>query len=154
MLYQLETNGGDAVLALAKYCELFPYQEDIISYAREILIGVGREKPMIDGYLQTASEHWRLNRITHVDTNVLRIGAWEMLFSSDVPPKVAIDEAIELGKKYGNEDSKDFINGVLDRVLRDFYRRTGVEGSAGSGEPEISTGQDKRAPVQKRRPER
>ncbi len=56
-----------------------------------------------------------------MDKNVLRIGVFEMIFSGDVPPKVAIDEAIEMGKKYGSEDSHEFKNGVLDRILKDFY---------------------------------
>jgi transcription termination factor NusB len=54
-----------------------------------------------------------------------------MLFSEDVPPRVAIDEAIELGKKYGNEDSREFINGVLDRILKDFYKSEKKAGTKG-----------------------
>lgn len=124
MLYQIETNGGDTESALARYCEQFPYHADIVAYARAVLTGVRKEEGAIDGLLETACEHWSLNRITYVDKAILRIGVYEMLFSEDVPPKVAIDEAIELGKKYGNEDSKDFINGVLDRIMRDHYQQT------------------------------
>jgi transcription antitermination protein NusB len=126
MLYQMETNNEDAALALAKYCELFPYQADVVGYAAEILSGVTKEEPIITRCLESASEHWKMGRITYVDRNVLRIGAYELLFSPDVPPKVAIDEAIELGKKYGNEDSKDFINGILDKVMRDHYGKIGL----------------------------
>jgi N utilization substance protein B len=71
-----------------------------------------------------ASEHWKLSRITYVDKNILRVAIFEMLHSSEVPPKVAIDEALELAKKFGSEDSKDFVNGILDRVLRDHYERS------------------------------
>jgi transcription antitermination protein NusB len=134
MLYQMETNGEDTALALAKYCELFPYQADIIGYAAEILSGVTKEAAEIDKCLKSACENWKLGRITYVDRNVLRIGIYEMVFSPDVPPKVAIDEAIELGKKYGNEDSKDFINGVLDRVLRDFYGEMDLHPAGRSGQ--------------------
>ncbi len=122
MLYQAETNGDDLERALAAYCEIFPYQPDIIGYAKSVLSGITKNKINIDEYIQRACEHWRLDRITYVDMGILRIGAYEMLFSEDVPPKVAIDEAIELGKKYGNEDSREFINGVLDRIMRDYYR--------------------------------
>jgi len=76
---------------------------------------------MIDTKMAASCEHWRLDRITYVDRNILRVGIYEMLFVPDVPPKVSIDEAIELGKKYGNEDSRAFINGVLDKVMREYY---------------------------------
>lgn len=123
MLYQMETNGDDPELALTKYCETFPYHADVIDYTKFLLSGVLKEKETIDRYIEDTSEHWRLGRITYVDKNILRLSIFEMLFSPDVPPKVAIDEAIELGKKYGNENSRDFINGVLDRILKDYYEK-------------------------------
>jgi transcription antitermination factor NusB len=121
MLYQIETNNEDPGLALDRYCESFPYQPDIIDYTRVLLDGIRKQRDMIDRFIETASEHWKMSRIAFVDKNVMRIGIYEMFFSADVPPKVAIDEAIEMGKKYGNEDSGDFINGVLDRILKDYY---------------------------------
>jgi transcription antitermination factor NusB len=121
MLYQLETNNESPERALDRYCETFPYQQDIIDYAMSLLSGIKKEIELIDGFIASASEHWKMDRIAFVDKNVMRIGVYEMLFSQDVPPKVAIDEAIEMGKKYGNEDSGDFINGVLDRILKDHY---------------------------------
>jgi N utilization substance protein B len=122
MLYQMETNGEDPEAMLIKYCTIFPYQKNVVDYTRLLLAGVKRDKEAIDGCLQGASEHWRLDRIAHVDMSILRLAVFEMLFSEDVPPKVAIDEAIELAKKYGNDESREFVNGVLDRVLRDHYR--------------------------------
>lgn len=121
MLYQVETAGEDSDRALTKYCSLFPYQEDIVVYARHLLAGIGSHQEQIDGFIRKACDHWRIDRIAYVDKNVMRIGVFEMIFSGDVPPKVAIDEAIEMGKKYGSEDSREFINGVLDRILKDFY---------------------------------
>jgi len=121
MLYQVETNSDDPELALTNYCETFPYQQDIIDYARRLLSGIKQYQDMIDTKIVAASEHWRLDRITYVDRNILRVGIYEMLFAPDVPPKVSIDEAIELGKKYGNEDSRVFINGILDKVMREYY---------------------------------
>ena len=122
MLYQFETNGNDPERALSIYCESFPYQPDIVQYAQSILAGVKREKGKIDACIEQACENWRMDRITYVDKGIMRLSVYEMLFSSDVPPKVAIDEALELAKKYGSEDSREFINGVLDRVLREHYR--------------------------------
>lgn len=122
MLYQLETNSSNPELALENYCNIFPYQQDVVDYAESLMLGVKKDREIIDTYIQDASEHWKINRIAFVDKNILRIGIYEMLFSDDVPPKVAIDEAIELAKKYGNEDSGNFINGVLDRVFKDYYK--------------------------------
>ncbi len=119
----METNSENTDRALARYCESFPYQQDVIDYTRGLLSGIERERDAIDSLIKDASENWRLDRLTYVDINILRLGIYEMLFSEDVPPKVAIDEAIEIGKKYGAEDSREFINGVLDRVLKDFYKK-------------------------------
>ncbi len=121
MLYQAETNGEDPGLALKKYCETFPYRQEVMDYTRTLLAGVKERLDVINVCIERASEHWKPERITYVDRNILRLGIWEMLFSPDVPPKVAIDEAIEIGKKYGTEDSREFVNGVLDKVFRDHY---------------------------------
>lgn len=123
MLYQVETAGEDPELALARYCESFPYQKDIIDYSRLLLSGVVRQQAAIDKRIDDASEHWKLGRTTYIDRSILRLAVFEMLFSEDVPPKVAIDEALEMAKKYGNEDSKDFINGILDKVLKEYYKK-------------------------------
>ncbi|MEN6617768.1 MAG: transcription antitermination factor NusB [Syntrophorhabdus sp.] len=123
MLYQVETAGDDPERALTRYCSLFPYQQDIVDYARYLLTGICAHQDKIDEYIRKAAENWRIDRIAYVDKNVLRIGIFEMLLSEDVPPKVAIDEAIEMGKKYGSEDSSEFINGVLDRIMKDFYKK-------------------------------
>jgi transcription antitermination protein NusB len=121
MLYQVELNGEDDEAALENYCKIFPYQNDIVEYARFLLLGVKKEKLKLDDYIEQASEHWKLSRITYVDRGILRTAIFEMLFSLDVPPKVAIDEALELAKKFGTEESKDFVNGILDRILKDHY---------------------------------
>jgi len=126
MLYQVETAGEDPELALARYCESFPYQQDILDYTRLLLSGVRQEQAAIDKSIENASEHWKLARTTYVDRSILRLAVFEMLYTPDVPPKVAIDEAIELGKKYGNEESRDFINGILDRILRESYKKSAV----------------------------
>ncbi|HOP85431.1 MAG TPA: transcription antitermination factor NusB [Syntrophorhabdaceae bacterium] len=123
MLYQMETSGNDPEYGLERYCEVFPHESDIIDYARYLLSGIKKEMDKIDGYIDSSCENWNLNRITYVDRNILRIGVFEMIFSIDCPPKVAINEAIELAKKYGSEDSKNFINGVLDRVLKENIKK-------------------------------
>jgi N utilization substance protein B len=84
----------------------------------------------IDSRLGAAAENWRLPRMAAVDRNVLRLGAYELLFAPDTPAGVAIDEAIELARRYGSKDSPGFVNGVLDRL-----RQTKEEGAAATGPP-------------------
>ncbi|MCX8022377.1 MAG: transcription antitermination factor NusB [Syntrophorhabdaceae bacterium] len=127
ILYQMETNKENPKTALERYCKIFPYNDEVVRYAQSLIIGVTEHRGTIDGYIERASENWRLERISMVDRNVLRIAIFEMLFSNDVPQKVAIDEAIEIGKKYGNEESGDYINGILDRVLKDYHSQEDIQ---------------------------
>ena len=106
MLYQMEVNLDAVDGALERYLKVFPHQDDIVDYTRFLLSGVKREQPNLDRYIAEASEHWKISRITYVDKNILRVAIFEMLYSLEVPPKVAIDEALELAKKFGSEDSK------------------------------------------------
>ncbi len=131
ILYQMDLNHEDPRVALDNYCKIFPYPEDVVAYARFLLTGIERQQKKLDDYIVGVSEHWAIHRITYVDRNILRMAIFEMLFSEDVPPKVAIDEAIELGKKFGSEDSKDFINGILDRILKDHYQKGDEKGNEG-----------------------
>ncbi len=70
----------------------------------------------IDALVGDAAEHWRIERLSQIDRNILRIGTYELLYRLDVPASVAIDEAIEIAKRFGNDESATFVNGVLDQV--------------------------------------
>lgn len=85
-------------------------------YARRLLEGVLCSLEELDTQIAAVSENWRLNRTAAVDRCVLRIGLYEMLESPEIPPKVAINEAIDLAKKYSAEQSGAFVNGILDRI--------------------------------------
>lgn len=85
-------------------------------YYRETLAGVWENREEIDGLIRGAAENWRLERMTFVDRNLLRLGTYEILRSPDVPYAVAINEAVELGKKFGSGESGAFLNGILDRI--------------------------------------
>jgi N utilization substance protein B len=87
------------------------------AYCLELVDGVARHQSEIDGQLSALAENWRLARMTPVDRNVMRIGAYELLFSLDRQPlQVILDECIELAKRFGSKDSASFVNGVLDKV--------------------------------------
>lgn len=98
-------------------------EPDARAFADAIVRGVASRLAEIDGVIRKASAHWRLERMARVDRTVLRIGTWELLREADAPRAVVVDEAVELGKAYGGEDSGSFINGVLDRVAEDLGRR-------------------------------
>jgi len=78
--------------------------------------GAVAQRPGIDERLAKVAENWRLPRMTAVDRNVLRLGAYELLFTPETPPAAVLNEAIELARRYGSKDSPAFVNGVLDRV--------------------------------------
>jgi transcription antitermination protein NusB len=85
-------------------------------FARELVEGVKANLIEIDGHIESLSHHWRLDRMQRIDRNVLRIGAFEILHRADIPRNVTINEAVELGKLFGNEESSAFINGLLDKL--------------------------------------
>jgi N utilization substance protein B len=89
------------------------------AYARELVDGVLRHRGEIDAKIQEAAKNWDLQRMAGADRNALRIGCFELLYGKSVPMKVAINEAIELGKRYSTEASGAFINGILDRIRKD-----------------------------------
>lgn len=89
------------------------------AYAQELLNGVLGKKKEIDDLIQTQSAHWSLTRMSLVDLNIMRVAVFELRYAGDsVPAPVAINEAIEISKKYGTTDSAAFVNGILDQIMR------------------------------------
>jgi N utilization substance protein B len=86
------------------------------AFARALVEGVRRHQPEIDALISEVAENWRLDRMAAIDRNILRLGAFEMLHCPDLPPKVAINEALELAKRYSTAQSSRFVNGILDRL--------------------------------------
>lgn len=104
------------------FCNLFQISRKGRPYAAELLEKTLLNKKQIDGLIAVAAANWRLERIAVADRNVLRLAVCEMLFVEDVPDQVAINEAVEVAKRFGGDDSPAFINGVLDavrKILRD-----------------------------------
>jgi N utilization substance protein B len=96
-----------------------PGAPEAIDYVRRLVDGILLRREGIDTLLREAARNWDLERMAVVDRNALRIGAYELLYEEQIPMKVAINEAIELGKRYSTEASGAFINGILDRIRRD-----------------------------------
>ena len=116
-LYQIDVAATDLDEALSRFWKSFePVEREVMQVAEELVRGVARHRRELDAAIEAVSQNWRLDRMARVDRNVLRLAAFELLHQGDVPVKVVINEAIELGKKFGSESSGAFINGVLDRV--------------------------------------
>ncbi|MGD9721583.1 MAG: transcription antitermination factor NusB [Pirellulales bacterium] len=89
---------------------------ELIEFARSLISGVRRNRQELDQLLTTTADHWSLERMAATDRNVLRLGAYEILYA-DTPDRVAVNEAVELAKRFGTRQSAQFVNGILDRVL-------------------------------------
>jgi N utilization substance protein B len=116
-LYRLDLSSGDAGEAVREVLAHFEEADaSAARFADELVRGVQSEPAQIDANIQSTSTHWKLDRMARVDRNILRLAVYEILRRADVPVRVTLNEAIELGKKYGSEESPSFVNGVLDRV--------------------------------------
>ena len=120
-LYQLEmAEGTSPTEALASAwsasAEEGKPDPDAVKFAQELVDGVQANRTQIDQLIEQHSHNWRLDRMSRIDRNVLRLGVFELKFRPDIPKKVSINEAVELGKNFGTEESSAFVNGLLDRV--------------------------------------
>ncbi len=88
-------------------------------YIEEIFNGIRERQPEIDHMLGEKTIGWKFERLALLDRNILRIGVYELLYFDDVPPEVALDQAVELAKKFGTEQARKFINGILDRIWKE-----------------------------------
>jgi N utilization substance protein B len=115
-LYQIDVAASDIDEALSRFWRSFePAEREVQELAELFVRGVHRERRAIDDRIEAASTNWRVDRMARVDRNALRLAVFELLHG-DAPVKVVINEAIELGKKFGSESSGAFVNGVLDRI--------------------------------------
>lgn len=120
MLFQAEFAPPSAAHDILKrFQEEFDVPKDVVEYADLLVQGIFLHRDKIDQAIQSASAHWKLARMALVDINVMRIALFEIKFaSSPIPPKVAINEAVEIAKRYGSTDSGSFVNGILDQAAK------------------------------------
>lgn len=117
-LYQIDVAAAGIDEALAAFWKSFePTEKEVQQLAEQLVRGVATDRRTVDDLIEGVSTNWRLDRMAKVDRNVLRLAVWELV-KGDAPVKVIINEAIELGKKYGSEGTGAFVNGVLDRVAQ------------------------------------
>ncbi len=118
VLYQIDVAGYNVDKAYENCLKNLCPLEGVKGFSLEIVKGVAEHKKEIDDLIKKYSEHWVLDRMAVVDKNILRVAIFEIIYCDDLPYKVSIDEAIELAKRYGADDSPSFINGILDNIAR------------------------------------
>jgi N utilization substance protein B len=120
ILYQLEASGEDAAAALALYWDnLGSLGNEDRAFTESLVLGVAGARDELDAKIREISKHWRLERMARVDRNILRLATYELMLLPEIPARVTLNEAVELAKRFGNEDSPAFVNGVLDRLASD-----------------------------------
>ena len=119
MLFQFEASELVAPTVVELYRRCFGEGPLPDEFSIQLFLSVANSVEKIDETITKSSEHWRLNRMSRVDRNILRIGVYEITHTDDIPTRVAINEAVELAKEYGTAESPAFVNGILDRVARD-----------------------------------
>ncbi len=123
MLFAIDSTAGELDDVVRDYWRETPGDAEGRAFADALVRGVINALAELDQLIASASANWRVERMTRVDRNVLRVGAYELAHCPDVPRPVAIDEAVELAKRFGTEESGSFVNGVLDRIAEDCGRK-------------------------------
>jgi N utilization substance protein B len=118
----MDLAGGEPDAAFAEFWASREADDDSRAFAERLVRGVHAERAGLDRAISESSENWRVERMATVDRNVLRLAVYEMLHDPETPAAVVIDEAIEVGKRFGSEKSGSFINGILDGIRRRISR--------------------------------
>jgi transcription antitermination factor NusB len=123
VLFHLEFNPDQPGAVLDLICENFHFGKPVEDFSRQLVLGVCENREELDLLIGGASRNWRLERMSRLDRCILRMAVFEISSLNDIPPKVSIDEAVELGKRFGTSESGSFINGVLDNVYNTLKKK-------------------------------
>ncbi|MFO7899608.1 MAG: transcription antitermination factor NusB [Planctomycetota bacterium] len=121
-LYLIDIRGPGVQTEVADYLEAEADGPEVLGFARALVGGVSLQRAKIDERIASVAENWEIHRMAVVDRNILRLGTYELMCLPDVPPKVSINEAINLAKRYSTADSGAFVNGILDKLRVDLGR--------------------------------
>jgi N utilization substance protein B len=117
-LYQIEMTGDASSSAVDLFLRHFEGTPAAKEFARRLVSGAVSQREAIDRLIDQSTENWKLERLAKVDLTILRLATYELVFCPDIPKAVSLDEAIEISKRFGTEESAPFINGVLDQIAR------------------------------------
>ncbi len=118
VLYQDDLNSLNSPADGERFIDRRLRADDMRAFARELVAGVRRNRPELDVAVERVAANWSLKRMAGTDRSVLRLGAYELLHT-DTPPKVVVDEAVELAKRFGSAQSSQFVNGILDKIMHE-----------------------------------
>jgi N utilization substance protein B len=118
-LYQDELLQQEDCLSFEQFCAHFQINKKTIAYARTLLAGINEKEQEIDQRISDHAENWRLERMSVIDRNILRLAVFELIYQNDIPASVVINEAVEIAKRYSTDDSGPFINGILDAMAKE-----------------------------------
>jgi N utilization substance protein B len=116
VLFQIDVSQVDVDEAVELFWNNFEAPENVREFSTHLIKGTHSQLIKIDELIKSCSENWSLDRMSKVDKNILRLAVFELVYCDDIPPKVTLNEAIDLGKYYGSENSGSFINGILDAL--------------------------------------
>ncbi len=119
ILYQKDITGDTSLEISEEYWKELQNIQDVMEFANGLVKGTLENMDKIDSLIEKSSDNWVVSRMGVVDRNILRMAFYEMVADNGIPEKVTLDEAIEIAKKYGTEDSSKFINGVLDKIRKE-----------------------------------
>jgi N utilization substance protein B len=122
-LFYMDMRNDVSVEMLERFCGNFCPSQKIQPFFLKLVNGVLGAKGELDALIERFSQNWDINRMSGVDRNVMRIAAFELIYCDDIPPKVSINEAVDVGKKFGTEESGAFINGILDSIRSDLEQK-------------------------------
>ena len=115
-LFYMDTQQNGSPQMLERFCENFSLPQKVRPFFMQLVQGVLAVQEQIDALIERYSKNWKVQRMSCVDRNVMRVAVFEMLYCPDIPPKVSINEAVDVAKKYGTGESGAFINGIVDRI--------------------------------------
>jgi len=124
MLYQMDIRHLRPEDVLAEFWQEQAPLEEVKTFAERLFMGAAEHLASIDALISSHADNWNLKRMAVIDRNILRLGVYELLHAADVPPKVCINEAIELAKRFGDAESGKFVNGILDAIHKASGRPT------------------------------
>lgn len=118
VLYQMDITGDNSFDCLNKFWQTAenPVEDQIKDFTGELVNGVAENRDQIDKKIIEYATNWQIERMAVIDRNILRISCYELIFRTDIPPKVSINEAVELAKKYSGPEAGKFVNGILDKI--------------------------------------
>lgn len=129
-LYQVESTGENVDRALANFAESFELSDRAKEFSWRLVRGVLERREEIDAHVAAVTENWKFDRLSRIDLSAIRIAAYEMLATPEVPIEIVIDEAVEIARKFGTAESSKFVNGVLDPIAKRVRQPSQVDGES------------------------